>query len=126
MKKYILNKTQKGAKFLYEVIEVSSNKVVTTRTSARDYVACTISGEFFFGRLDLVGKGDHGRILNRSNAILSNPHKVWLEDTESRSKAKTEDMRERYPFDSWKLERVAWAEGTLQRCEIAYLGTNNN
>lgn len=32
------------------------------RTSTRDYVACSVSGEFYFGRLDLVGKGYYGEI----------------------------------------------------------------
>lgn len=59
MEKYILTKTQKGKKYLYEVKDENGN-VVSKRTSTRDYVACSVSGEFYFGRLDLVGKGTHG------------------------------------------------------------------
>lgn len=57
MEKYILTKTQKGKKYLYEVKGENGN-VVSKRTSTRDYVACSVSGEFYFGRLDLVGNGD--------------------------------------------------------------------
>ena len=50
----------KAAKFIYEVIDESGN-VITTRKSNREYVACTVNGQYFFGRLDLIGKGDHGK-----------------------------------------------------------------
>lgn len=62
---YELKKTEtnkKSAKFLYEVIDENGN-IISSRNSNRDYVACTIYGYFFFGRLDLIGKGDHGRFL---------------------------------------------------------------
>lgn len=54
---------KKSAKFFYQVINDTTGEVVTTRNSNREYVACTINGAFFFGRLDLIGKGDHGRYL---------------------------------------------------------------
>lgn len=57
-----LVKTQKGKLFKYDVVD-ESGSIVSTRTSKRDYVACTSNGEFYFGRLDLVGKGDHGRAI---------------------------------------------------------------
>lgn len=34
----------------------------------RDYVACTVNGEMFFGRLSLIGKGEHGRQLSMYKA----------------------------------------------------------
>lgn len=57
MAKYILSKKVKGKKYQYTVTDEKGN-VISTRTSARDYVACTANGEFYFGRLDLIGKGD--------------------------------------------------------------------
>ena len=60
MAKYILSKKAKGKKYQYTVTDEKGN-VISTRTSARDYVACTANGEFYFGRLDLIGKGDHGK-----------------------------------------------------------------
>ncbi len=53
----------KNGKTLYQVIN-ENGEVISKRTSTRKYVACTIDGEFYFGRLDLIGKGDHGKMLN--------------------------------------------------------------
>lgn len=74
MKKYILTKTAKGKKFLYEV-KYENGKVISNRTSARDYVACTANSEFYFGRIDLIGKGEHGKMLSLATKILSDPKK---------------------------------------------------
>lgn len=63
--KYTLKKTEtarKNGKFFYEVIDENGN-IISTRSSNREYVACTINGEFYFGRVDLVGKGDHGKMI---------------------------------------------------------------
>lgn len=51
---------RKSGKYLYEITDESGN-IYTKRTSNREYVAATFCGSFFFGRLDLIGKGDHGR-----------------------------------------------------------------
>lgn len=59
METYTLTKTAKGKNNLYTVTDEAGN-VISTRTSARDYVACTISGEYYFGRIDLIEKGGHG------------------------------------------------------------------
>jgi hypothetical protein len=50
----------KAARFHYQVVD-EEGTVYSERRSNREYVACTITGEFYFGRLDLIGKGDHGR-----------------------------------------------------------------
>ena len=76
MAKYILSKQVKGKKYLYTVKDENGN-VVSTRTSARNYVACTADGSFYFGRLDLIGKGDHGKRLSHTAAILANPEKEY-------------------------------------------------
>lgn len=55
MAKYILVKKVKGKKYEYQVIDVDSKAIVSKRTSAREYVACTADGSFYFGRLDLRG-----------------------------------------------------------------------
>lgn len=65
MKNYTLTKTVKGKKFLYQVFD-NENNLISKRESTRDYVACTAGGSLYFGRLDLIGKGDHGRLLNQS------------------------------------------------------------
>lgn len=76
MKKYILTKTSKGKKFLYEVKDENGN-VISKRISTRDYVACTSNSEFYFGRIDLIGKGEYGRILNQINDLLNNPKELY-------------------------------------------------
>ena len=52
----------KNGKTLYQVINENGD-VISKRTSTRKYVACTIDGSYYFGRLDLIGKGDHGKVL---------------------------------------------------------------
>lgn len=73
MAKYILVKKVKGKKYEYQVIDADSKAIVSKRTSAREYVACTADGSFYFGRLDLIGKGDHGKRLSHTAEILANP-----------------------------------------------------
>ena len=53
---------KKSAKFIYSIVDENGN-VLETRSSNREYVAATICGKFYFGRLDLIGKGDHGRYI---------------------------------------------------------------
>ena len=77
MAKYILVKKVKGKKYEYQVIDADSKAIVSKRTSAREYVACTADGSFYFGRLDLIGKGDHGKQLSHVTEILANPEKAY-------------------------------------------------
>ena len=67
---YILVKTQTGkkdAKFHYRICDQEGN-LISERRSNREYVAATIDGSFYFGRLDLIGKGDHGRRIKHQIA----------------------------------------------------------
>ena len=52
----------KAGKYHYKVIDENGN-VISERKSNREYVACTIDGGCYFGRIDLIGKGDYGRFL---------------------------------------------------------------
>lgn len=61
--KLIANQYGKN-KTIYRVID-ETGKEISHRVSAREYVACTINGEYYFGRLDLIGKGEHGQMLSR-------------------------------------------------------------
>lgn len=67
MEKLILTKAAKGKKFIYEV-KNEAGEIKAQRISARDYVACTADGSLFFGRRDLIGKGEHGRQLTAYRA----------------------------------------------------------
>lgn len=62
---YTLNVKETGnkaAKFHYTVTDENGN-IISERKSNREYVACTKNGSHYFGRLDLIGKGDHGKYL---------------------------------------------------------------
>lgn len=63
--------TLKNGKTLYQVID-ETGKVISKRTSTREYVACTIDGRYYFGSLDLIGKGDHGNALSRIQDLKEN------------------------------------------------------
>lgn len=63
--KYTLKVTETGkksGKYHYQVID-ETGKIISERNSNREYVACTVSGSYYFGRLDLIGKGDHGKTI---------------------------------------------------------------
>ena len=94
MEKLQLTKTPKGKnEFLYQIID-ANGAVITTRTSKRDYVAATRNGAFFFGRVDLIGKGEHGRYLKDFSNIIAN------KDSESQKK-KFADRAPSIPYEKW-------------------------
>lgn len=121
MAKYILSKKAKGKKYQYTVTDEKGN-VVSTRTSARDYVACTADGSFYFGRLDLIGKGDHGKRLNHTTEILANPEKAYKKQIAYF----TPDYRSKWiaenPVEQWIARNVEYATKEKERLNaIAYL-----
>ena len=80
---YILSVESIGnkGKFLYIVKDETGN-VISKRQSFRKYVACTINGQFYFGRLDLIGKGDHGKQLKRLSELGKDPTPIAFITTE--------------------------------------------
>jgi hypothetical protein len=46
--------------FMYTIKDMDGN-IHATRKSKHTYVAATFDGQYFFSRLDLIGKGDHGQ-----------------------------------------------------------------
>jgi hypothetical protein len=62
---YTLNVKETGnkaGKYHYTVTD-ETGKIISERKSNRRYVACTIKGAFYFGRVNLIGSGGHGRYL---------------------------------------------------------------
>lgn len=121
MAKYILSKKAKGKKYQYTVTDEKGN-VISTRTSARDYVACTADGSFYFGRLDLIGKGDHGKRLSHMAAILANPEAAYKKQVAYF----TPDYRSKWiaenPAEQWIARNVEYAKKEKERLDaIAYL-----
>lgn len=69
--KYTMLKSLTGKhspKYHYKIVDESGN-VISERKSNRDYVAATINGQYYFGRVDLIGKGDHGKQLKREDEV---------------------------------------------------------
>lgn len=65
----------KAGRFHYKVLDQAGN-VVSERKSNRLYVACTINGQYYFGRRDLVGKGEHGQQISSDIAEGRQPVEV--------------------------------------------------
>lgn len=121
MAKYILSKKAKGKKYQYTVTDEKGN-VVSTRTSARDYVACTADGSFYFGRLDLIGKGDHGKRLSHAAAILANPEKEYKKMVAYFTPDYRELWKKVNPAEQWIARNVESATKEKERLNaIAYL-----
>lgn len=121
MATYKLNKTVKGKKFEYTVTDEKGN-VVSKRSSAREYVACTINGQFYFGRLDLIGKGDHGKRLSYASAFLANPEKAYKDWLAYFVPSERIKQKNEMPFERFVSERTKWYEKEKEELNsIAYL-----
>lgn len=72
-KKYSLHCTPKGKKFLYEVKDEQGHLYAKRLSKRDDYVACTLKGTFFFGRIDLIGKGDHNKRVTQCQKVVGAP-----------------------------------------------------
>jgi hypothetical protein len=60
--KNTLTKTEnKNGTFTYTVINEEGDVLVSRISKNGNYIACSPSGNYYFSRLDLVGKGDSGR-----------------------------------------------------------------
>ena len=122
MAKYILVKKVKGKKYEYQVIDADSKAIVSKRTSAREYVACTADGSFYFGRLDLIGKGEHGKQLSWVNKILSNPEKAYKEMAANWVPEYRKQWIAENPAEQWIARNVQSAKEEKERLTtIAYL-----
>ena len=60
----------KAGKFYYQVID-ENGTIISERKSNREYAACTARSGYYFGRLDLIGKGDHGKAIKYHNEVLN-------------------------------------------------------
>lgn len=121
MATFKLNKAVKGKKFEYTVTN-EKGKIISKRSSTRDYVACTANGEFYFGRLDLIGKGDHGKKLSYAIAFLANPEKAYREWLAYFVPTERIKQKESLPYEQFVLERKPLYEKEKEELNtIAYL-----
>ena len=122
MKTYRLTKTElKNGKFLYEVKD-ENNNTISKRTSTRHYAACTIDGQFYFGRVDLIGKGMHGQLLNQAIVAKSYSVEQWEKEREEYRKelnkciAIERSLQRKYNRDAEWLEKyIEDCKQTLER-----------
>lgn len=125
MANFILTKTAKGKKFQYQVIDTTTNEVISSRTSARDYVACTTNGEFYFGRLDLIGKGDHGKQLSWAYSVLSDVKAAYKKMVNGFIPSYRDTIIKEHPYEAWTERATKTAEEIKEVLEkIAYLQGN--
>ena len=117
---YTLVRVKKGSKWLYEIKD-NRGDVVATRTSTRDYAAATANGEFFFGRVDLIGKGDHGKALRVFENYLANPKKEYTKIINSYVPSYRKKIMQEYTYEEYvaNMEERRERYGELQK--IAYL-----
>lgn len=111
---YTLSKEPKGKKFLYTVKDGNGN-IKAKRISARNYVACTVDGEFFFGRKDLIGKGDHGRILSEAYKILEQPQEAYKAREQSFIPSYRKQWEKENPYEEWIKRNEEWAKDVVER-----------
>lgn len=121
--KYKPIKTQRvGApKAIYQVVD-DSGKVISQRVSAREYVACSINGDYYFGRMDLVGKGEYAYMLQRAKNFMKDPE-GWFRNyaqTQLVPSAREEFLSEK--LDPNNLEAaIAHQKEVIEGLTIAYL-----
>lgn len=118
MATYKLKRTETGSKsgkFHYQVID-ESGKIISERKSNREYVACTIDGELYFGRLDLIGKGEHGRKLNYYKSLnYAEVYKYYLQNMKRNN-------QNALGFEEWAaIEQKRDQERLAELRTIAYL-----
>ena len=121
MSKFKLTRKQKGDKFVYTVTD-ERNNVISTRTSKRDYVACTANGEFYFGRLDLIGKGSHGKDISYWTSVYNNPELEYRKFVCGFVPSYRGELMAEYPKDKWIESHSKYAKERLSvLADIAYL-----
>lgn len=54
--KLVVTRQEKGLRFKYEIINKSTNEVVYTKLAHRRFVAASISGACFYGKVETVEK----------------------------------------------------------------------
>ena len=106
----------KNGKTLYQVID-ETGKVISKRTSTRNYVACTIDGSYYFGRLDLIGKGENGQTLARIqeykdtsreayDALLKKTRREWEQMCRMHLHTWATNRRKDEPMEEWQLKHL--------------------
>lgn len=120
--KYTLTKLVSGNKYVYIVTDTETGNEVSRRTSKRDYVACTANGEYYFGRIDLIGKGDHGKAIANAMEYLASPRNAYEKMIKNHIPSYREEDRKQWPFDKYEAQMTPYCKERLEEArKIAYL-----
>ncbi len=118
MKKYTLTKTDTGRKsgrFHYTITD-DAGQILSERKSDRDYVAATINGQYYFGRLDLIGKGDHGKQVKATAPDQQTPIAYLVAETSAPVQEKPTMSVDELAFHAWigekKAQYKSWKAGS--------------
>lgn len=112
----LTKKALKNGKYLYQVVDEKGN-VMSQRISARDYVACTLNGEMFFGRLDLIGKGEHAKMLARINEYANSSKASYCKVVNERVKAAQMDLACHRQYDKGDVPEGHWFYKIQEECK---------
>lgn len=124
MKKLV--KTAKGSKWKYQVMDEDGN-VLASRISNREYVACSANGEFFFGRIDLVGKGFYSKTYDAAQKRANYTKEQYLADRTDFCKCMgSKNVDKHYPIEEEamknKIEEIReYGKKWLAKLEIVYI-----
>ncbi|MCD8286214.1 MAG: hypothetical protein LUD50_03190 [Clostridia bacterium] len=113
---YTLRKeTLKDGSFLYSVLDESGN-VIKTRKTGHEYVACCVFDNLFFGKVSLIGKGEHARRIAYAKHVING-------DTVKMDRfGHVTDLSKIYSSE----ERNQWRAYLVALSVIAYLPTENS
>lgn len=123
MAKYTLTKKELNNGYkLYAVMNVEG-EILSTRKSKRDYVACTINGGFYFGRINLVNKNGRARAKRLQNAydLLADPRKRYESLLKLQKTAYVKPMKEDMPYEKWAEKYIKLANQEIHDLQLAYL-----
>jgi hypothetical protein len=123
MAKYTLTKKELNNGYkLYAVMNVEG-VIISTRKSKRDYVACTINGDFYFGRINLVNKNGRARAKRLQNAydLLADPRKRYESLLRLQKTAYVKPMKEDMPYEKWAEKYIKLANQEIHDLQLAYL-----
>lgn len=122
MEKYILKKTKVRGTNLYTVIN-EQGVVISTTKDKRDFVACTINGDFYFGRTNLVNKNGRARAKRLQNAydLLADPRKRYESLLKLQKTAYIKPMKEDMSYEKWAEKYIKLANQEIHDLQLAYL-----
>lgn len=123
MEKYILTKKELNNGYKLYAVTDAGGVIISTRKSKRDYAACTINGDFYFGSTNLVNKNGRARAKRLQNAydLLADPRKRYESLLRLQKTAYIKPMKEDMPYEKWAEKYIKLANQEIHDLQLAYL-----